>query len=321
MGRCLLILVVTGLCGCGASAVPMQQKSVSDEPSSHDPIADDSAERQEFQNPLMRGVGELLDNSLGNEADVVDVLAEADSILSDIKDENADAIEAVNRQVHLDNSRPPNLLVIILDDVGYGELGCYGGPADLTPHIDALSSVGVRFSDFYAGAGLDAGSWWCMLTGQDTSRAVRGKTSSFALKPQAVTLAETLWQAGYSTAFVGRWGLGSDPLSMPHLHGFDEWFGLSEDLTQMSDPLQHLFSNGARVRLIAEDGRDPIRYLRQAVVSEAVSYLSRHSRKSEPFFLICSLSALPTGDQSRAVTLGQTDEDVGRIMAALGNGS
>lgn len=271
-----------------------------------------------MQNPLMRSMGQLLDNSYGDEADVGNVLEEADSILSEIKDENEAAIKAVNRQVRLGNARTPNLLLIVLNDVGYGELGCYGNPSNRTPHIDALAAAGVRFSDFYAGAAQDDGAWWCMMTGQDTSRAVRGKTSSFALQPQAVTLAETLWQAGYGTGFVGRWGLGSDPRSMPHLHGFDEWFGILEDPSPDSDPLQHVFSNGARVRLVLEDNRDPIRYLEQAVVAEAVSYLSRHP-KGDPFLLIASLSALPDGEQNRADSLAEVDQNVGRIMAALRN--
>jgi len=311
MRRNLLVLVAVALCGCGEPAPPLHRNSVAKPEPSANPTAE-----PEFQNPLMRSMGQLLDNSYGDEADVGDVLAEADSILSEIKDENADAIKAVNRQVRLGAARPPNLLVIVLDDVGYGELGCYGNPNTPTPYIDALAAAGVRFSDFYAGAAQDDGSWWCLLTGQDTSRAVRGDTVSFALQPQTVTLAETLWQAGYTTGFVGRWGLGGDLQSMPHLHGFDEWFGLYEDPSQVSDPLQHLFSNGARVRLLAENDRDPIPYIEQAIVAETVSYLSRHA-KAEPFFLVSSLSTPPTGERRRSENLRNADENVGRIMAAL----
>ncbi|MEO8493463.1 MAG: sulfatase-like hydrolase/transferase [Planctomycetota bacterium] len=283
-----------------------------------DTAAEAAPAGQELQNPLIRSLGRMFDNSSGVEAEAGDILVEADSILSEIKDENAEAIKAVNRQVRLGNARPPNLLLIILDDVGYGELGCYGSSSNRTPHIDALAEAGVRFTDFYAGAGQDDGSWWCLMTGQDTSRAVQGKVSSFALQPQAVTLAETLWQAGYDAAFVGRWGLGSDRANMPHLHGFDEWFGLFEDPAQASDPLQHLFSNGAPVRLIVEDDRDPSRYIQQAVVAEAVSFLSRHA-KGDPFLLTVSLAASPHGDRSRGESLTEADEDVGRIMAALGS--
>lgn len=315
MCRCLLILAIAGLCGCGAAPAAKQQQTSAAEQSP----ADDPTPKQELRNPLIRGLGQLLDNSYGDDADVGDILVEADSILSDIKDENAEAIKAVNRQVRVGGVRPPNLLVMILDDVGYGELGCYGNPDTLTPHIDALAATGSRFSDFYAGAAEEDGSWWCLLNGQDTSRAVRGQASSFALQPQAVTLAETLWQAGYGTAFVGRWGLGSNPRSMPHLHGFDEWFGISEDPTQVSDPLEHLFSNGARVRLIVEADRDPLREVQRAVVAEAISCLSRLSKQGEPFCLVTSFSALPTSDPSRTVTLTETDEHVGRMLSALGN--
>ncbi len=312
MHRCLLVLAAVVLSGCGEPLPPAgQNNALPQQP------APDAAEGPKLQNPLMRSMGQLLDNSYGDQADVGDVIAEADSILADVKEENADAIKAVNRQVRLGSARPPNLLVIVLDDVGYGELGCYGNPSDSTPFIDSLAGAGLRFSDFYAGASQDAGSWWCLLTGQDTSRAVRGNTVSFALQPQTVTLAETLWQAGYSTGFVGRWGLGADPRSMPHLHGFDEWFGLSEDDSETSDPLQHLFSNGARVRLVVENDRDPLRTIQQAVVAEAVSYLSRHAK--EPFFLISSLSTLPTSDRSRSENLTETDENVGRILAAVEN--
>jgi arylsulfatase A len=123
----------------------------------------------------------------------------------------------------------PNFVVIFADDLGYGDLGCYGNPYAETPRLDQMARQGMRFTDFYAQP-LCGPSRAALLTGcypvrnslmfNHIPRAVTG------IHPNEVTLAEHLKSAGYATSIVGKWHLGDAPPFRPMRHGFDEWFGL-----------------------------------------------------------------------------------------------
>lgn len=114
--------------------------------------------------------------------------------------------------------KKPNIVILLADDMGYGELGCYGQETIKTPTIDALAEQGVRFTDFYAGCSVCSPSRGVLMTGIHAGRAtirgnkafvtVNGKWDRIALKKSEVTLAEMLKGAGYQTAFVGKWHLG-----------------------------------------------------------------------------------------------------------------
>ncbi len=280
----------------------------------------------DYRNPLIRGFGQLANDTSIFQADtgIGEMLAEADAAISDIKDENRAALRDLNRQVRI-GQRPPNILVVLADDVGYGDLGCYGQQKIKTPHLDALAAGGARLTDFYAGAITDRSSRWCLMTGYDTSHVAQRTGDSFALRPRHVTLGETLWKAGYSTAMVGYWGLGTEADSMPHLHGFDEWFGmlgLGDD-----DYPEHLWSNGSRVRLVANENKQRGQYLPDVLISEAISVIKRRSPE-RPFLLLASFnrpSDAPDVDryagknwskdaQAYAAALTRMDNDVGRLM-------
>lgn len=121
--------------------------------------------------------------------------------------------------------RPPNLVVIFCDDLGYGDLGCYGSPTIRTPHLDRMAAEGLRFTDFYAAAPVCTPSRAALLTGRYAIRSgmnnVLFPDSKGGLPQSEVTIAKALKGVGYTTAHVGKWHLGILPGQMPNDHGFD----------------------------------------------------------------------------------------------------
>ncbi|MDB6020729.1 MAG: N-acetylgalactosamine-6-sulfatase [Pedosphaera sp.] len=122
--------------------------------------------------------------------------------------------------------RRPSIVFILADDLGYGDLGCYGQTKIKTPNIDKLAEQGMRFTSFYAGSTVCAPSRCALMTGKHTGHArIRGNSTQ-SLLPEDVTVAELLKQAGYNTGAIGKWGLGDEGSpGVPGKKGFDEWFG------------------------------------------------------------------------------------------------
>src|SRR5688572_3514609 len=120
----------------------------------------------------------------------------------------------------------PNIIFILADDLGYGDLGCYGQKKIKTPNIDRLAAEGMRFTQCYAGSTVCAPSRSALMTGQHTGHTrIRGN-DAFPLKPEDITVAEVLQKAGYKTGAVGKWGLGlANTTGTPNKQGFEEWFG------------------------------------------------------------------------------------------------
>ena len=120
----------------------------------------------------------------------------------------------------------PNIIFILADDLGYGDLGCYGQKKIKTPNVDRLAADGMRFTQCYAGSTVCAPSRAVLMTGLHTGHArVRGN-AEMPLAPADVTVAEVLKQAGYATGAFGKWGLGlENTTGHPNRQGFDEWFG------------------------------------------------------------------------------------------------
>src|SRR5436305_14580146 len=104
----------------------------------------------------------------------------------------------------------PNIILILADDLGYGEVGCYGQEKIKTPNIDRLAAEGMRFTQFYAGSTVCAPSRCCLLTGLHTGHCLIRGNAKEALRPQDVTVATVLQKAGYTTALIGKWGLGHE---------------------------------------------------------------------------------------------------------------
>ena len=120
----------------------------------------------------------------------------------------------------------PNIIFILADDLGYGDLGCYGQTKIQTPHLDTLAREGLRFTHAYAGATVCAPSRCSLMTGLHGGHArIRGN-KDVPLLPDDLTVARLLKSAGYHTALIGKWGLGeAGSTGVPNRQGFDDFFG------------------------------------------------------------------------------------------------
>src|SRR5437879_5378650 len=141
-------------------------------------------------------------------------------------------------------ARQPNIVFILADDLGYGDLGCYGQKLIQTPNIDRLASEGMRFTSTYAGSTVCAPSRCALMTGKHTGHGrIRGNTRS-DLQPEYVTVPKLLKSAGYQTGIFGKWGLGTAGNSgIPNRQGFDEFFGYLDQLHAHSYYPTHLWDN------------------------------------------------------------------------------
>jgi len=138
--------------------------------------------------------------------------------------------------------RRPNIVVMLLDNLGYGDLGCYGHPVHRTPHLDRMAAEGLRLTSFYSTSGVCTPSRASLMTGcyprrvslevGEEGKAVLFPTSRKGLHPDEVTMASLLRDQGYATACVGKWHLGDQAPFLPTRHGFDSFFGCpySEDM-------------------------------------------------------------------------------------------
>ena len=183
----------------------------------------------------------------------------------------------------------PNIILIVADDLGYGDLGCYGQRMFATPEIDRMAAEGTRFTQVYAGASVCAPSRCCLMTGLHTGHArVRDNKSAkgqrIPLRPDDVTVAEVLKRAGYRTGIVGKWGLGeAGTLGVPNAQGFDEWFGfLNQDHALEYYPT-HLWDNEREIFPNGNQGAKRNAYVQDLFTARALRFIEENRQR--PFFL------------------------------------
>ena len=144
----------------------------------------------------------------------------------------------------------PNIIFIMADDLGYGDLGCYGQQRIKTPAIDRLAAEGMRFTDFYAGSTVCAPSRCVLMTGYHTGRCFIRGNGKDNLRPSDVTVAEVLAAGGYRCGMYGKWGLGHEGSSgLPTRQGFDAFYGYLDQHHAHNYYPTFLVSNERRVKL------------------------------------------------------------------------
>ena len=194
-----------------------------------------------------------------------------------------------------DNTRRPNFVLILADDLGYGDIGCYGSTRNKTPHLDRLAAEGMRFTDFHSNGPMCSPTRAALLTGQYQHRFGRSFEMALSAKarprlglpPEVVTLPEALKQTGYATGMFGKWHLGYESPHLPTQHGFDEFRGL---LTGDGDHHSHIDRSGEEDwwhndRIAMEEG-----YAADLVTRYSIDFMERHAEK--PFFLFVSHLAI-----------------------------
>ncbi|MDX2447194.1 MAG: arylsulfatase [Desulfobacterales bacterium] len=189
------------------------------------------------------------------------------------------------------NNKAPNIIYILADDLGYGDLSCYGQTKFETPNIDRLAKGGFRFTSHYSGSTVCAPSRGSLMTGKHTGHAfsrgnkgVKGRKGDFPLKASEITVAEIMKQAGYVTGLFGKWGLGyPDSEGAPNNQGFDEFYGyLNQGLAHNYYPYQ-LWHNDKQVLLNENAGQKKEQYAPKLIHEKALEFLEMNQDTS--FFL------------------------------------
>jgi arylsulfatase A-like enzyme len=248
----------------------------------------------------------------------------------------------------------PNIIFILADDLGYGDLGCYGQRVIRTPNLDRMAAEGMRFTDCYAGSTVCAPSRCVLMTGYHTGHCLVRGNARVPLRPADVTVAELLKDAGYQTGIIGKWGLGeADTSGIPNRQGFDYWFGYLNQQHAHNYYPEYLWRNQQKSplrnevnHLIGGSDRTPggvatkrVDYSHDLFTEEAMVFLEQ--RKAERFFLYLAYTIphanneagdrgmevpsyepyqdqpWPEPQKGHAAMITRMDRDVGRLFAKL----
>lgn len=233
----------------------------------------------------------------------------------------------------------PNIVVVLCDDLGYGDIECYGHPHIKTPHINSLAEDGIRFTDFYSAAPVCSPSRVGLLTGRSPNRAgiydfIPGGRNIY-MRSSEVTIAQLLKKSGYATCMSGKWHcngkFNSSKQPQPDSAGFDHWFGTQNNASPSHENPKNFVRNGKKVGVL--EG-----FSCQLVVDEAINWLTAQQEETpdQPFFMYVSFhephepvaSPKDLVDRYRAVAkneneaqyfanVANVDVAVGRLMAKL----
>jgi arylsulfatase A len=239
---------------------------------------------------------------------------------------------AISASAQNANTRKPNFVIIFADDLGYGDLGCYGHPTIRTPNLDAMADDGVRMTSFYAAAPVCSPSRAALLTGRHAVRCGMpgntGPDSDNYLPESELTMGDIFGAQGYRTACVGKWHLGHQrPELLPTGRGFDSWYGLpySNDMikpwVQTDKPL-HLYRDTTPIEEPVDQNTLTERY-----TDEAVKFIKDAGDESFLLYFAHSMPHLPLRasdrfrGQSRSGLYGDViemmDWSTGQIREAL----
>lgn len=256
------------------------------------------------------------------------------------------------------SGKQPNVVFILADDLGYGDVGCYGQKRIKTPSLDRMAAEGLRFTQAYAGAAVCAPSRCVLMTGLHGGHArVRGNIPATdpgaALRPEDVTVARVLKNAGYTTAVIGKWGLGeptSNKQGLPGRQGFDYFFGYLKQGHAHNYFTDYLWRNELKVKLPNVISDDPalkhnvaskkVQYTHDLFAEDALKFVREH--KNEPFFLYLAFTIPHANDEAgkngmevpdygeyanldwpepqkgHAAMITRMDRDIGRLLDLLG---
>lgn len=225
-------------------------------------------------------------------------------------------------------ARKPNIVFILLDDLGYADVGCYGQKQILTPHIDSLARDGTRMTDAYAGGTVCAPSRCVLMTGLHGGHArIRANAGTAPIGPDDKTVASWLQQQGYVCGGFGKWGLGdAGSTGVPWKHGFDTFYGYLHQVHAHTYYPQFLWENGEQIPL---DGKQ---YSADLIAGKSLDFLRRN--KDRPFFLYACYTLphgrfevpdsrpyeskdWPEGEKKYASMVTRGDTYTGRILALL----
>lgn len=244
----------------------------------------------------------------------------------------------------------PNVIFIMADDLGYGDLGCYGQKRIQTPNIDRLAKEGMRFTQFYAGSTVCAPSRCVLMTGYHTGHCFIRGNGKDNLRPKDVTVAEVMKAANYATALVGKWGIGHEgSTGLPTKQGFDFFYGYLDQHHAHNYYPTFLVQNEKRVQLRNEvpgEGKygqgvatKKVDYSHDLMMVEALNFVNEN--KDKPFFLYLALTSPHANNEARnkgmevpdygiykdknwpepqkghAAMITRMDTDIGRLMALL----
>lgn len=232
-----------------------------------------------------------------------------------------------------DRKALPNVIFILADDLGYGDLGCFGQKLIRTPNLDRLAAEGVRFTQAYAGSTVCAPSRCALMTGKHTGHTfVRGNRETppegqVPMPGNTFTVAHLMKAGGYTTGLIGKWGLGKpESESTPLKMGFDYFYGYNCQLKAHEYYPEHLWRNDEKVMLHGKA------YSHDLMAAEALDFVKRNSAK--PFFLYLAFTIphsklqvpdlgpyvnepWPDNLKKLAAMITRLDSDIGRLMALV----
>lgn len=217
-------------------------------------------------------------------------------------------------------ARKPNIIYIMADDLGYGDLSCYGQKNFTTPNIDRLAKEGMKFTQFYAGSTVCAPSRCVLMTGLHLGHAYIRGNGKINLRPSDVTVAEVLKKAGYTNGLCGKWGIGHEgSTGVPTKQGFDDFYGYLDQHHAHNYYPSFLMRNEKRVKLrnvVPGEGKwgqgvatKKVDYSADLIAGEALKFIDRN--KDRTFFLYFAATLPHANNEARRK--GMEIPDLGRF--------